>query len=83
MKFIEGWYLPDGEKHFSNYLMEVRIRNFQGNIKNNKEKIQLNLLIALIQLLILELALVFGQKTYVEFSKELYALNLIKTVQIV
>ena len=24
MKFIEGWYLPDGEKHFSNYLMEVK-----------------------------------------------------------
>ena len=28
MKFIEGWYLPDGEKHFSNYLMEVKNSKF-------------------------------------------------------
>ena len=28
MKFVEGWYLPDGEKHFSNYLMEVKNSKF-------------------------------------------------------
>ena len=28
MKFIEGWYLPDGEKHFSNYLIEVKNSKF-------------------------------------------------------
>ena len=26
MIFVEGWYLPDGEKHFSNYL--IKSKNF-------------------------------------------------------
>ena len=28
MKLVEGWYLPDGEKHFSNYLLEVKNSEF-------------------------------------------------------
>lgn len=24
MQYIEGWYLPEGEKHFSNYLIEAK-----------------------------------------------------------
>lgn len=28
MKFVEGWYLPDNEKHFSQYLIEVKNSKF-------------------------------------------------------
>lgn len=36
MKFVEGWYLPDNEKHFSNYLIEAKNSNFP----NEYQKIQ-------------------------------------------
>ena len=28
MKFVEGWYLPDGEKHFAHYLNEAKKSKF-------------------------------------------------------
>ena len=28
MLFIEGWYLPDGEKHFTHYLLEAKKSKF-------------------------------------------------------
>ncbi len=30
MKLVEGWYLPDGEKHFSHYLFEAKNSRFPG-----------------------------------------------------
>jgi len=44
MKFIEGWYLPDGENHFPHYLFEAKKSNFLWNTKKYKEIIQLLML---------------------------------------
>ena len=38
MKFIEGWYLPDCEKHFSNYLMEVKNSKFPRKYKKQQRE---------------------------------------------
>ena len=49
MKLVEGWYLPDGEKHFSHYLNEAKSKiltlsneniewHFIGKIQSNKVK---------------------------------------------
>ena len=53
MKFVEGWYLPDNEKHFSQYLIEAKNSKFPKNIKKYKETIQSNMLKNLTLLLIL------------------------------
>ena len=39
MKLVEGWYLPDGEMHFSHYLNEAKKSKFPGEYqKLQREK---------------------------------------------